>query len=86
MRFPSAHHCLRSEWEDIDHDAVDSLAGGMMSAGSTSADSASDPLGLGAVIEFAYIHLPNARLTMGQRSQPGHSAEYAQSILDGAQC
>jgi len=39
------------QWEDIDHDVADSLAGALTSAGSNSDDGNGDPLGLGVVIE-----------------------------------
>ncbi|KAG9019960.1 hypothetical protein FS837_008730, partial [Tulasnella sp. UAMH 9824] len=39
------------EWQDVDHETIDSLAGGMTSSASSSNDAASDPLGLGAIVD-----------------------------------
>ncbi|KAG8911204.1 hypothetical protein FRC00_006898, partial [Tulasnella sp. 408] len=39
------------EWQDVDHETIDSLAGGMTSSASSTNDAASDPLGLGAIVD-----------------------------------
>ncbi|KAG9001171.1 hypothetical protein FRB93_012253 [Tulasnella sp. JGI-2019a] len=46
-----------TEWEDVDHDTIDSLAGAITSAGSSSSDPGMDPLGLGAVIDVRDMSL-----------------------------
>ncbi|KAG8987405.1 hypothetical protein FRB90_003364, partial [Tulasnella sp. 427] len=39
------------EWEDVDHETIDSVAGGMTTSGSSVNDAAADPLGLGAFVD-----------------------------------
>ncbi|KAG8892472.1 hypothetical protein FRB99_002694, partial [Tulasnella sp. 403] len=45
------------EWEDVDHEAIDSVAGAITSAGTSSTDPAGDPLGLGAVIDVSEMSM-----------------------------
>ncbi|KAG8954915.1 hypothetical protein FRC04_010399 [Tulasnella sp. 424] len=45
------------EWQDVDHETIDSLAGGMTSSGSSTNDAASDPLGLGAVVDVTEMSM-----------------------------